>query len=70
MFTSKPKSKKKLMHVRSNGFQATADTNIILGEHVDGVVGSICNGFISGIQLQLELLRKPVSFTNVPLAVH
>ena len=31
------------MHVRSDGFQANADTNIILGEHVGGVVGTICN---------------------------
>ena len=31
------------LHIRGNGFQASADTNIILGDHVGGVVGSICN---------------------------
>ena len=31
------------LHTRGNGFKATAETNIILGEHVEGVVGSICN---------------------------
>ena len=34
------------------------------------VLDCIRGSYMGFIELQLELLRKPVSFTNVPLAVH